>query len=96
MKTKEEIKNWLLENAVNEYGDLVLSGLDFGDFDGDVHISSMKVKGDLIQCHQEVKGNLHNHNNKYYGELYEKKSKKILKEVTTEELAKLGYTLKGE
>ena len=96
MKTKTEIRDWLLENAVDEDGDLMLDDLDFSDFDGDVHISSMKVKGDLIQCHQKVKGNLYNRNNKYGGSLYEEPSTKLLKEITTEQLAELGYTLKGE
>lgn len=44
MLSKEEIKKWLLENCVNEYGKLDLSGLDFSDFDGDVYIFGMKVK----------------------------------------------------
>ena len=35
MKNKEEIKEWLLKNAVDEDGDLNLSELDFSDFAGD-------------------------------------------------------------
>ena len=96
MKTKTEIKNWLLENAVDEFGDLMISNLDFSDFEGDVFIHGMKVQGNLIQSHQKVKGNLYNRNNKYGGNLHEEPSRRLLKEITTEELAKLGYTLKGE
>ena len=36
MKTSTEIRNWLLENAVDFDGDLMLHGLDFSDFKGDV------------------------------------------------------------
>lgn len=96
MKTKKEIKDWLLENAVDTDGDLMLGELDFSDFDGNVYIDSMKVKGDLIQCDQEVQGDLHNEYSKYGGKLYENPSTKLLKEVTLEELAKLGYKLKEE
>ena len=59
MKTKEEIKKWLLENCVNEFGDLNLSSLDFRDFDGDVILSGMKVKNNLFQSHQSVGGCLY-------------------------------------
>lgn len=58
MKSKEEIKKWLLENCVDENGDLCLIGLDFSDFDGDVYFKGIKVKNDLMLCYQEVKGNL--------------------------------------
>lgn len=96
MKTKEEIRDWLLENAVDHDGDLMLENLDFSDFDGDVYIDCMKVKGDLTQSYQEVKGNLYNRYNKYGVYLYEEPSTKLLKEVTLEELAEMGYTLKEE
>ena len=118
MKTKTEIKEWLLDNAVDEDGDLMINDLDFSDFEGGVYISSMKVRGDLYQSNQEVqgslyqsnhevqgnlsqgsqevKGNLHNKNSQYGGNLYETPSTKLLKEVTAEELAELGYKLKEE
>ena len=54
MKTKKEIKKWLLENCVNKYGDLDLSELDFSDFDGNVSVGHMKVKNNLVQDDQEV------------------------------------------
>ena len=129
MKDVMEIRDWLLDNAVDEDGDLMLGDLDFSDFDGNVYIDDMKVKGDLSQCRhevrgdlsqighevqgqlfqyghevqgsldqsgQEVKGNLYNQNNKYGGKICEEPSTKLLKEITAEELAELGYTLKGE
>ena len=128
MNTTEELRNYLLENYVDVFGDLVLNGLDFSDFNGDVFIHNMKVKGDLFQSnhevqgdlfqyshevkgdlfqsdhdvqgsleqsYHEVKGNLYNQNNKYGGKLFEEPSTKILKEVTAEERAELGYKLKG-
>ena len=58
MKTIKEIKEWLLRNAVDEDGDLNLSGLDLSDFEGNVKLSSMKVKGNLSQGHQQVEGDL--------------------------------------
>ena len=96
MKTKTEIREWLLDNAVDEDGDLDLNGLDFSDFEVDVYIGKMKVQGNLFQSGQEVQGTLYNKNNKYGGDLYETPSTKLLKEITTEQLAELGYTLKGE
>lgn len=54
MKSIEEIRDWLLANAVNNEGDLYLVGLDLSNFDGDVFISKMKVKNDLYQNFQIV------------------------------------------
>ena len=144
MKTKEEIKRWLLENCVDRYGNLDLSSLDFSDFEGNIFIGYMKVKnnlyqyyqmvggslfqscqvvdGDLLQYGQKVQGNL---NQSYqtagrdlfqYSQsvgvnLFSQKLKedevwedkdycmmrvKKLKEITADELAKMGYKLKGE
>lgn len=47
--TKEEIRDWLLKNCVDEKGDLNLRDLDFSDFDGNVDISFMSVKKTLLQ-----------------------------------------------
>ena len=129
MKDTTEIRDWLLKNAVDRYGDLMLGNLDLSEFAGDVYIDGMKVKGDLIQglhevqgnlyqyghevkgslyqsrnevqgnlyqSRNEVKGNLYNKNNEYGDCLYETPSTKLLKEITLEELAELGYILKWE
>lgn len=69
MKTKEEIKKWLLKNCVNEYGKLDLTGLDFSDFDGDVYTFGMTVKKNLDQGFQEVGGNLNQSGQKVKGNL---------------------------
>lgn len=53
------LKEYLLENYVDEFGNLDIRGLDFSDFEGNVLISFMKVKGDLVGSHCEVGGNLH-------------------------------------
>ena len=45
MKTIEELRNYLLENYVDENGNLVLDNLDFSDFQGNVYINNMKVQG---------------------------------------------------
>ena len=71
MKSKEEIRNWLLENAVDYNGDLDLTCLDFGDFDGDILMSEMKVKKDLYQDWQEVEGDLYQFHQNVKGDLYQ-------------------------
>lgn len=111
MKKIQEIRDWLLENAVDEEGDLYLIGLDFSEFDGDVYISSMKVKNDLFQNFQIVGRNLHQahqnvgedfYNHKLEGDEYWEERRdcvvrrKKLKEITLEELEKMGFKLKGE
>lgn len=129
MKTIEEIRYYLLENRVDEDGDLMLDVLDFSDFSGNVYITGMKVQGDLFQDSQEVQGSLYQHYqkvqgglhqqcqkvqghlrqdyhevqgnlyhgySKYGGELIEGSYSKLLKEITTEELAELGYKLKED
>ena len=57
--TKGNLKVILLDNFVDKEGDLDLIGLDFSDFDGDIYIGYMKVKGNLEQSYQKVKGNLY-------------------------------------
>ena len=71
MKTKKEIKQWLLKNCVDRDGNLDLSSLDFSNFDGDIYISNMKVKNDLIQMYQIVGGDLYQCNQKVKNDLYQ-------------------------
>ena len=111
MKTREEIKRWLLKNCVDDLGNLNLTSLDFSDFDGDVDISLMKVKknlyqsrhqvvGDLVQIRQEVSGDFLNHkladNEEWEDCGFWVKRVKKLKEISVEELEKMGYKLKKE
>lgn len=120
MKTIDEIKEWLLENAVDDEGDLYLIGLDFSDFDGNVYICNMKVKKNLFQNGQKVGEDLHQ-DNQNVGENLSQDNQKVgkdfynhklnkdeyweeekfyvirrngLKEITLEELEKMGYKLK--
>lgn len=71
-----------LENTLKEYADLFQPQ------------GSQQVKGNLYQSYQEVQGSLYNRANKYGGELHETPSTKLLTEITHEELAEMGYTLK--
>lgn len=93
MKTIEETKKWLLKNRVDKHGDLDLTCLDFSEFDGNVNISGMKVKGHLWQGWQEVKGDYYCYGIKVGGNISHNEPTKILKKITAEELAKMGYEL---
>ena len=122
MKTKQEIKRWLLENCVTDSGNLNLSDLDFSSFDGDIFINGMQVKHslyqysqrvgkDLYQSGQTVGRDLFQYSQSVGVNLFSQKLKedevwedkdycmmrvKKLKEITADELAKMGYKLKGE
>ena len=86
MKKIEDLRDYLLANYVDKDGDLFIRGLDFSDFDGNVYIIDMKVKRDLSQSGLEVEGKLIQSKQKVQGNL--------LKPITLEELAELGYELK--
>lgn len=75
MLSKEEIKKWLLENCVDEYGNINLNCLDFSDFNGSVKIGYMKVKGSLFQNCQNVEGNLIQDYQTVGGDLYQERQK---------------------
>ena len=75
MKSKKEIRDWLLQNAVDDNGDLNLDGLDFSDFDGDVRTSYMKVKNNLYQYNQKVGGDLLQYSQKVGGGLLQNSQK---------------------
>ena len=129
MKKINELRDYLLENYVDKYGDLKISGLDFSEFDGDIVVSGMKAKGDLVQNNYEVKGSLYQSWHKVGGDLYQSRHKvkgdltqhehdvkgnyyssninvigtiifeehkKTLKEITAEELEKMGYKIKEQ
>lgn len=59
MKTIEEVRDWLLKNRIDSNGNLNLNELDFSNFNGHVLIGFMKVKKDLFQDCQEVRGNVY-------------------------------------
>lgn len=120
-KAKQEIRDWLLENATDDEGNLDLSDLDFSNFNGNVLIDNMKVKKslsqrcqevgeDLQQDHQKVGESLRQHNQKvgkyFYNhklnndEYWEDCGPYVIrtrkKEITLEELEKMGFKLKEE
>lgn len=84
MLPDEETKKWLIENRTNGKGELDLSGLDFSDFTGNVHISGCKVGGSLFQDEQEVGGILYQDDRKLecvepdYKAEYERLSKELI------------------
>ena len=55
MKSKEEIKKWLLENAVNKRGELDLSGLDFSGFTGSLDFSGIKTRYTIYNYEQKAR-----------------------------------------
>ena len=58
MKDINEVRDYLVKHRTDRSGDLDLSNLDFRDFDGNIFINSMRVKNDLNQSNQVVKGDL--------------------------------------
>src|SRR5690554_4787196 len=75
MSKIDKLRDYLLENYVNEWGDLDLIGLDFSEFDGDILIGGMKVKGDLLQDYQKVQGDLFQGNQTVQGGLFQSRQK---------------------
>lgn len=59
MKNKKQIMKWLLKHAVNDWGDMDLTDLDFSGFEGNIHLSRMKVKNDLYQYGHVIGGMLY-------------------------------------
>lgn len=109
-KAKQEIRDWLLENATDDEGNLDLSDLDFSNFNGNVLIDNMKVKKSLNQSCQKVGEDLQQHDQKvgkyFYNhklnndEYWEDCGPYVIrmrkKEITLEELEKMGFKLKEE
>ena len=82
MKTKQEIKKWLLENCQDKNGDLVIRDIDLSDFKGkvilkgwtvggSVDLSHWEVNGDLKQSYQKVNGDLEQDSHTVNGDLYQ-------------------------
>mgnify|MGYP000920153857 CR=1 FL=1 len=115
----EELRDLLLENCVNDNGDLVISNIDLSEFKGNVildgwtvggsgfvDLSFWEVKGNLYQRCQKVNGDLYQSyqsaKNIYQGfqtakniyQSYQNVRAKKLKEISLDELAKMGYKLK--
>ena len=73
MKTKQEIKKWLLENCLNDNGDLVICDIDLSDFKGNVILNGWKIgrAGYVDLSSWDVKGNLYQNGQKVNGNLYQ-------------------------
>lgn len=98
MKSKREIKDWILRNCIDSCGNIDLSYLDFSDFDGNIHINHMKVKHNLSQSNQEVRGRFFSYKLKEYEEWEEGSDfltcvRKIPKLTKSEIEEKLGYKI---
>ena len=60
-KAKKEIKEWLLENATNEAGDVDISGIDFGDRKVIIkEIKYQKAKERIYNDYQKAKEDISN------------------------------------
>ena len=74
MKSKEEIKTWLLENATNEAGNVDISGIDFGDKEvileeikaKRIFNNKQKAKEDIYSGHQEAGKMIYNEHQEAY------------------------------
>ena len=71
MKTKQEIEKWLLENCVDENGNLVIRNIDLSKFKGNVILDSWKIGASANLSFWEVKGNLYQYYQKVNGNLYQ-------------------------
>ncbi len=69
--TNDEKRDWLLENCVNDNGDLVICGIDLSKFKGKVVLIGWKIGGNADLSSWEVKGNLDQHYQKVNGDLYQ-------------------------
>ena len=58
MISPEKFKQFILENCVDDDGDIVIDHIDLSDFNGDVYIRWWAVKNDLFLCCHNVGGNL--------------------------------------
>ena len=75
MKKIEELKEYLLENFVDEKGNLVISGLDLSEFKGDIWREGWIVKGNLKQDSNKVGGDLEQYGNIVEGHLQQRSNK---------------------
>ena len=69
--TNDELRDLLLENCVNENGDLVICDIDLSKFKGNVILKGWKIGGSAGLSSWEVKGNLYQHCQKVNGNLYQ-------------------------
>ena len=52
--TKKELVHIIIENFVDEDGNINLSGLDFSEYKGDVILNGLKSGGSIYEIHQSA------------------------------------------
>ena len=67
--TKQELVQFLKDNFTNEYGNVDISNLDFGDVN--VNTSGMKTTKSIFQSHQQAGQNILQYKNKAGGSVYQ-------------------------
>lgn len=75
--TKAELVDIIINNFVDQNGNLNLEGLDFEKFDGNIYIGKMKCKHNLNQSNQIVGENLYQQNQTVIGQLFQNNQKRI-------------------
>lgn len=68
-KTKEETVKWLLENRIDEDGNINISNLDFGEFKGNLLMDGMRLKRNIDQSQHENEGYIYQYGHKNKGHI---------------------------
>lgn len=76
-----EITKWILENCVDENGDVDISCLNFWNFEGNVKMCNIKVKHNLYQNMQIVGGDLHQNYQYVEGAIYQERQTSVQEKI---------------
>ena len=71
MTKKEELVQLLKREFTNEYGNIDISELDFGEFQGLINLNGMKSKGPIVQSHHENEGDIIQSHHENKGEVWQ-------------------------
>lgn len=69
--TKQELVKLLKREFTNEDGNIDISGLDFGEFEGFIDLSKIKSKGNVYQGHHCNEGNVFQSFHSNEGDVYQ-------------------------
>ena len=69
--TKDELVKLLIDNFTDENGNLDLSNLNFGDFDGHIYINNMQAKRDILQDGHYTFGDIYQYSHENKGSIYQ-------------------------
>ena len=66
--TKQDLVKLLKREFTNEDGNIDISGLDFGEFEGFINLNKIKSRGNVYQGYHSNKGNVYQygHSNEGY------------------------------